>query len=95
MKYSFFECKIGFSQSYFLSRVVKDARRLAKTSFFTRKNRLNTFPRTVPFVLVLQICGTALVPSPCGVWAIIHSKLHVFDRFAILSIPVASEIHES
>ena len=95
MNYSFYGCKTGFSQSYFLSRVVKDAKRPAKTSFFTRKNSLNTLPRTVPFVAVLQICRTALVPSHVAFAPIIHPKLDALDRFAILSTPVASEMHES
>lgn len=66
-----------------------------KRHFSLAKTGLTRFPGLCLFVMVLQIFGTALVPSPCGVWVIIHSQLHAFDRFAILSIPVASEIHES
>ena len=55
MKDSFYDGKTGFSQTYFLSRVVKDAKRPPKVSFFIRKNGLNPLWWIKPFTVILQI----------------------------------------
>jgi hypothetical protein len=55
MKDPFYDGKTAFSQSYFLSRVVKDAKRPLKVSFFVRKNRLNPLWWIEPFSVILQI----------------------------------------
>src|SRR5215468_490812 len=63
MKDSFYERKTGFSQTYFLSRVVKDAKRPPKVSFFIRKNGLNPLRWTEPSALTLQIFGLTPLPA--------------------------------
>src|SRR5882724_8593268 len=52
----FYDYKTGFSQTYFLSRVVKDAKRSPKISFFIRKNGLDALRWTNPIAaVILQI----------------------------------------
>src|SRR6266850_430370 len=51
----FYDYKTGFSQTYFLSRVVKDAKRSPKISFFIQKNGLDALRWTNPIAVILQI----------------------------------------
>ena len=55
MNSQFCNDKMGFSQNYLLSRFVRNAQRTKKIPFFIRKNRLNSFRRTKPVSVALQI----------------------------------------
>src|SRR5574342_186752 len=55
MKSPFYDYKTGFSQTYFLSRVVKDAKRSPKISFFIRKNGFVALRWTEPIKFILKL----------------------------------------
>src|SRR5919198_513232 len=59
MKRRIYECKPGFSQSYLLGRIVRNAQRPAKVPFFIREIRFNSLRWTKPLSVVLQIAGPA------------------------------------
>src|SRR5262245_66424202 len=84
MKDSFYERKTGFSQTYFLSRVVKDAKRPPKVSFFIRKNGLNPLWWTEPSAVILQISG--LTPLPATLRALARLDGAFYDRKIVESL---------
>src|SRR5574342_1320357 len=59
MTNQFYDCKRGFSQSYLLSRIVRNAQRATKVPFFIREIRFNSLRRTEPVSVILQISGLA------------------------------------
>src|SRR5713226_1021799 len=63
MESQFYERKAGFSQSYLLSRIVRNAQRPTKVPFFIREIRFNPLRWTEPFSVILQIAGPARVPT--------------------------------
>src|SRR3972149_4067258 len=52
----FYDCKRGFSQSYLLGRIVRNAQRSTKVPFFIREIRFNSLRWIEPFAVILQIC---------------------------------------
>src|SRR5918996_1070273 len=63
MNSQFYDSKTGFSQSYLLGRIVRNAQRSQKIPFFIRENRLNTLRWTEPFSVILQISSSAPFPA--------------------------------
>ncbi len=51
----FYEGKRGFSQTYLLSRIVRNAQRPSEIPFFIREIEFNTLRWLKPFSVVLQI----------------------------------------
>src|SRR5713226_7325737 len=66
MNRAFYRQKKRFSQSYPMGRIVRNAQRTQKISFFLRKNRAYAIWRTQPFSVVLQIFGGTPLPSAFG-----------------------------
>ena len=56
MESQFYERKPGFSQSYVLGRIVRNAQRPTTVPFFIREIGLNPLRWTEPFSVILQIC---------------------------------------
>ena len=57
MNSQFYDPKASFSQSYLLSRIVRNAQRPKKIPFFIRENWLNTLRWSERFSVNLQISG--------------------------------------
>jgi hypothetical protein len=64
MKSQIYERKPGFSQSYLLSRIVRNAQRPTKVPFFILENRSNTLGWPKPWSVILQISQSQGLPSP-------------------------------
>src|SRR5215813_8941042 len=63
MNSQFYDPTTPFSQSYLLSRIVRNAKRSQKISFFIRENRLNSFRGAEPVSVILQISRTTPLPA--------------------------------
>jgi hypothetical protein len=59
MNSQFYDGNASFSQSYLLSRIVRNAKGSQKIPFFIRESRLSSFQWTEPFSVDLQISGAA------------------------------------
>src|SRR5215510_121241 len=63
MNSQIYDPKAPFSQSYLLSRIVRNAKRSQKIPVFIRENRLNSFRRTEPVSVILQIFRPTSLPA--------------------------------
>lgn len=63
MKSQVCERKLGFSQSYLLGRIVRNAQRPTKVPFFIREIRFNSLRWTEPLSVILQIAGPSPFPA--------------------------------
>src|SRR6266498_3932420 len=59
MERAFYDGTRGFSQSYLLSRIVRNAQRFTKVPFFIREIGVNTLRWPKSFSVILQITGPA------------------------------------
>lgn len=59
MERQIYDCRLGFSQSYLLSRIVRNGQRPTKVPFFIREIRFNSLRWTEPVSVILQISGLA------------------------------------
>ncbi len=66
MKRQFYDCETGFSQSYLLGRIVRNAKRSEKIPFFIRETGLNPLWWTEPFFSRFANLLEVIVPSPLG-----------------------------
>ena len=76
----FYDYKTGFSQTYFLSRVVKDAKSSPKISFFIRKNGLDTLRWTEPIAPILQIASASQSSLSSMLAATVTDPAHRSDQ---------------
>src|SRR5919106_2697518 len=63
MNSQFYDPKTPFSQSYLLSRIVRNAERSQKIPVFIRENRVNSFRWAEPVSVILQISRTTSFPT--------------------------------